>query len=175
MNKFQLTKSNMDLLSFKDRIKLVQNLVGGLGKQLTHKQAKSLVNELCSSKTYQNDIYCVHHFQKKQTNNYIWNMGFVDHMDYLSIKRIDKSPARSWTDFQNIKNELIEDGKDRYAVEIYPPEDRLVNTANQYHLWILPIGFDIGFGFKTRVTGDVGVNVEIDGLKFNTKQGEQNE
>jgi hypothetical protein len=173
MNKFQLVKSNMDMLSFKDRIKFVQKLVGGSGHQLTHQQAKKLVNELSRSKVYENDVYCVHHYQKKETNNYIWNESFQGHMDYLSIKRIDKKPARSWTDFQNIKNELIEDGQDRYAVEIYPPEDRLVNTANQYHLWILPLGFDIGFGFRARVVqGDHQSNIKMNGIEFTTKQGE---
>jgi hypothetical protein len=173
MEKFVLTRSNIEMLSFKDRIKFVQKLVGTTGRQLTRSEAKKLVNEVSQATTYENDVYCVHHYQKKQTNNYIWNESFQDHMDYLSIKRIDKKPARSWTDFQIIKNELIKDGQDRYAVEIYPPENRLVNTANQYHLWILPLGFDIGFGFKTRIVQENHMtNIDMNGINFTTKQGE---
>ena len=37
----------------------------------------------------------------------------------LMLKRIDKQPCRSWTHLQMIKNEIIEDGVNRYALEIY--------------------------------------------------------
>ena len=72
-----------------------------------------------------------------------------------------------------IKNEIIEDGVNRYALEIYPPENRLVNTANQYHIWVMPLGFDVGFGFRSRqVQEDYNSNIKINGMNFTTKQGE---
>ncbi len=41
----------------------------------------------------------------------------------------------SWDDLQEIKNSL---GFERtWMVEIYPPEDRVVNVANMRHLWLL--------------------------------------
>lgn len=53
---------------------------------------------------------------------------------------------RDWRHFQQIKNELI--GPNFEAFELYPLEARLVDAANQYHLWCfatpdihLPIGF----------------------------------
>jgi hypothetical protein len=68
---------------------------------------------------------------------------------HLSIKSIDKSPVHDWSDLQRIKNEII--GNENEAIEIYPAESRLVNMANQYHLWVfkdpnvrIPIGFNEG-------------------------------
>lgn len=67
-------------------------------------------------------------------------------MYHLSFKRLDKAPVHDWRDAQRIKNELI--GPEHEAFEIYPAESRLVDTANQYHLFVfadasvrLPVGF----------------------------------
>ena len=69
-------------------------------------------------------------------------------MDYahLSIKTHDRSPVRDWRDMQRIKNELC--GTTCEAVELYPNENRLVDMANQYHLWCLPPGMFSPFGFN---------------------------
>jgi hypothetical protein len=71
----------------------------------------------------------------------------------LSIKRRDRSPLHDWRDLQRIKNEVI--GLEREAVELYPAESRLVDTANQYWLWVLPDGdaLPVGFDFRA-VTED---------------------
>jgi hypothetical protein len=56
-------------------------------------------------------------------------------MHWLSIKRRDKAPIHDWRDLQRIKNDLI--GEENEAVELYPAESRLCDSANQYHLWVL--------------------------------------
>jgi hypothetical protein len=66
-------------------------------------------------------------------------------MIHLSIKRNDREPIHDWRVLQEIKNELV--GAEAEAVELYPAESRLVDTANQYHLWCLPPGQTYGFGF----------------------------
>lgn len=74
---------------------------------------------------------------------------------HLSIKRNDRQPVHDWRDMQAIKNMLC--GEAVEAIEIYPNTKRLVDSANQYHLWafvdqkpvngkgggppILPVGF----------------------------------
>lgn len=69
---------------------------------------------------------------------------------HLSIKRIDKRPCRDWRDFQRIKDELL--GRNCEAVELFPAQRRLVDTANQYHLWgFLSTEFQFPFGFEQRV------------------------
>jgi hypothetical protein len=56
-------------------------------------------------------------------------------MVWLSIRNQANTPIKDWRDLQRIKNELV--GEDHEAVELYPAESRLVDTANQYHLWCL--------------------------------------
>lgn len=66
----------------------------------------------------------------------------------LSIRRNDRKPARDWRDFQRIKNQLC--GPEREAVELYPAESRLMDTANQYYLWVFPLGVTVPVGFLSR-------------------------
>jgi hypothetical protein len=66
---------------------------------------------------------------------------------HLSIRRTDRGAARDWRDMQRIKNELV--GPEVEAVELYPAESRLVDAANQYHLWCFP-AFRFTFGFNQR-------------------------
>ncbi len=62
---------------------------------------------------------------------------------HLWIRRHDGAPTRSWADFQRIKNEVV--SPDRTAVEVFPAVDELVDSANMYHLWVLPAGFRLPF------------------------------
>ena len=59
-----------------------------------------------------------------------------------------------WRDLQRIKNELI--GRDREAVELYPAEARLVDTSNQYHLFVLPADASWPFGYGERDVSEGG-------------------
>jgi len=81
----------------------------------------------------------------------------------LSVKRRDKAPMRDWRNMQRIKNEVVSilasplwpgwawgRGEDCEAAELYPAEDRLVDCANQYHLWVLRPGVRFPFGFDSR-------------------------
>lgn len=69
---------------------------------------------------------------------------------HLSIKRLDQKPIRDWRHLQRIKNELV--GERHEAVELFPVESRLIDTANQYHLWVFgEPGTRWGFGFEERL------------------------
>jgi hypothetical protein len=75
----------------------------------------------------------------------------------LSIRRQDRGIARDWRDFQQIKNQLV--GADCEGIELYPAEDRLVDTATQWHIWCVPDPtFRFPFGYKSGrvVTGESG-------------------
>ncbi|HIE97829.1 MAG: hypothetical protein ABGZ53_30525 [Fuerstiella sp.] len=67
---------------------------------------------------------------------------------HLSIKRVDRGPAKDWRHFQQIKNDIL--GEEVEAIELFPAESRVVDTANQFHLWRKLPGerFEIGFDFK---------------------------
>ena len=43
-----------------------------------------------------------------------------------------------WRHLQQIKNEVF--GPEREAVQLHPAESRLVDTANEYWLWVYPAG-----------------------------------
>ncbi len=53
---------------------------------------------------------------------------------HLDIRRHDAGAVTSWQEFQRIKNELV--GPEHEAVELFPAESRLIDTSNQYHLWV---------------------------------------
>jgi hypothetical protein len=65
---------------------------------------------------------------------------------WLSIKRMDRESIHDWRHMQQIKNEVI--GSEREAVELYPRESRVVDNANQYHLYVAPEGCDWPVGFE---------------------------
>lgn len=68
-----------------------------------------------------------------------------DGITHLSIRNERNTAIRDWRDMQRIKNELTD--PEREAVELYPAESRLVDTSNQFHLWVAPPGaiFPIGW------------------------------
>ena len=72
--------------------------------------------------------------------------GTEDGAIHLSIRDNKRRAVRDWRHFQRIKNELA--GYEREAIEIFPPESQLVDTANQYHLFVLPKGISTPFTWK---------------------------
>lgn len=72
---------------------------------------------------------------------------------HLSIRRNDRGAARDWRDFQRIKNELV--GPETEAIEFFPAESRLVDAANQFHLWAFP-KYRFTVGFQNRDVRDHG-------------------
>lgn len=60
----------------------------------------------------------------------------------------DGSGDFTWADKQQIKDELF--GKNRTAIEVYPKEDRLVDVADVYHLWVFDKNFNLPFGIHPK-------------------------
>lgn len=63
----------------------------------------------------------------------------------LSIQRTEYSLRKkrfedgiTWDELQTIKSQV--GFGDRCALEVYPPDDRVVNVANIRHLFLLPVG-----------------------------------
>lgn len=88
---------------------------------------------------------------------------------HLSIKRLDRAAVHNWRHFQQIKNEIC--GDTREGFELYPDERRLVDNANQYHLWVLPEGVAVPVGFE----GGMVVRADDDVQAYNelTEKGRQ--
>jgi hypothetical protein len=77
----------------------------------------------------------------------------VDYYIVLSIKRLDRQPIMDWRHIQEIKNMLV--GPEHEAVQLFPAESRLVDSANQYWLFCLPNkGERWPFGFDQRLVDD---------------------
>lgn len=69
-------------------------------------------------------------------------------MVHLSIKTHSKSERHDWRDFQRIKNELC--GTEAEGVELYPAEKRLMDEANQFHMYVIAPGNRFPFGEQER-------------------------
>lgn len=70
---------------------------------------------------------------------------------HLSIKTHDKAAYHDWRDFQRIKDEIC--GPEFEAVEIYPQARYLVDTSNQYHLWVF-LEHRLELGFTERLVAE---------------------
>ena len=100
-------------------------------------------------KIYLNNLYQVAVYEHEETEHFpaYW---------HLSIKRVDRSAKHDWRHLQRIKNELC--GIENEGVELYPAESRLVDTANQFHLWVFcnpTMRFQFGFTERAVSEGDV--------------------
>lgn len=74
-------------------------------------------------------------------------VGKVEHVAITSAAgcgKCDGSGDIPWAVKMQIKNELF--GEKRAAIEVYPPQDRLVDAADTYHLWVFEKGFKMPFG-----------------------------
>ena len=80
-------------------------------------------------------------------------------MWHLSIKRHDREPFHDWRVMQRIKNAIC--GPEAEGVELYPAESRLVDTSNQYHLWVVVGGVRFPFGWTERAVIDADVELPI--------------
>jgi len=67
-----------------------------------------------------------------------------DGLVQISYHRHDRAAVRDWRHGQQIKNETM--GPLRWAVELYPSERDLMDTSNEYHLWVMPVGTPMPFG-----------------------------
>lgn len=104
----------------------------------------AIIVEEGSHPCYVNDVYQVSVRQLEATEH----MGPMVH---LSIRRLDREPVHDWRDFQEIKNQLV--GPECEGVELYPAESRLMDTANQYHLWVFKDPtYRIPFGYACNRT-----------------------
>jgi hypothetical protein len=113
--------------------------------RMTEKQAKYEYARRRKEEVWVNDLYQVSVDRDSDLNR--TGTPCV----HLSIKRRDKLSMHDWRHLQQIKNELV--GPEVEAIEIYPAESRVVDTANQYHLWCFP-GQHIPIGWGERLVVD---------------------
>ena len=87
------------------------------------------VATLMPDETWGNERYTanVHYLDGKRD-------GFVE----IAVHNHNRTPPVPWRHLQQIKNEVV--GPDREAVQLFPAEDRLLDTANEYWIYVYPTG-----------------------------------
>jgi hypothetical protein len=99
---------------------------------------------------FKNSRYQVHIHRMKAKND-------APDLLHLSFKRLDSGIFIPYRDKMRIKDELI--GSEYEAIEIYPARSREVDSANQYHLWIIDDStYRFPFGFSTRMVTEESVD-----------------
>ena len=64
----------------------------------------------------------------------VFSRGGIDH---LLVRRHDAQPIHDWKALLGVVHELY---PGRWAYECFPPEGKVVDQANIYHLWVMPDG-----------------------------------
>jgi len=135
----------------KERIASIQaqNIVM-LG-ECTWAEAKQQYNRLAADEIWVNDKY-----QVNIDRSVIGPEG--THWIHLSIKTHGKTAEHDWREFQQIKDELV--GPEFEGIELYPATERVVDTSNQFHIWVLadpelrfPVGWTEGLVSDTESHG----------------------
>jgi hypothetical protein len=110
---------------------------------------KEVVERALAKEYWNNDKYQVSVFDAETDPDFpaMW---------HVSVKRHDRYPIFNWRDIQTMKNELF--GPEHEAVQLFPAESRLVDGANQYHLYVLKeAGLRFPFGFTNRAVTDSAI------------------
>ena len=94
--------------------------------------------------------------QSTDANGRLTKEGWI----HLSIRRNDRKAECDWRIFQRIKNDIA--GEEREAVQLFPAMRRVLDTANQYHLWVAPKECVIGIG---QMNGEVSEIVNGKGVQ----------
>lgn len=97
---------------------------------------------LAEGKLWKNNLYTVAVYDNGED-------GKGGRFLHLSIKRNDREVIHDWRHLQRIKTEIC--GPEAEGMELYPAESRVVDMANQYHLWVFTKN-RVGFGFRTSGT-----------------------
>lgn len=133
-------------------------LNGGLASVMTDEQIEAQIAKAQRADIFLNDTYVVSvHAERAGEPG---ADGLFPALAHLSIRRQDRGDEFPWRDLQCIKNDLL--GFEAECIEIFPAESRLVDTANQRHLWCfgnmdltkLPAAFvsdRLPCGFNTRL------------------------
>lgn len=66
-------------------------------------------------------------------------------VEHLWVRRTDGKVFYDWQTIQRIKNELAIDGFNRTGIQVFPPQEEVLDAFNWYHLWVLPPAFELPF------------------------------
>ena len=122
------------------------------GYSMTRKQAKAVIKDTTPDILFINELYVVSVFKNESHG-----LGPDAEVWHLSIRRQDREAIHDWRHFQQIKNEIC--GTEREGLELYPAESRVLDAANQYHLYVIMndgVQVPVGYGSGGRDERDLG-------------------
>ncbi len=109
-----------------------------------------------SAEEFETTVAAVRQSRRKEKVflNDLYQVLTTDHPEFglieLSIRRLDRQVIRNWRALQQIKNMIV--GPEHEGFEIFPAESKLVDSANQYYLWVFTDPkYRFPFGFQERV------------------------
>ena len=94
---------------------------------------------------------------KRVTENGLFVVMFRDvqtewgPMIHAWIRTAAQATDLTWAEKQRIKDEVF--GRERTAIEVFPPRSELVDAADLFHLWVFPPGFSLPFTLADRNKG----------------------
>jgi hypothetical protein len=101
-------------------------------------------------------------------------LGKVEHVCITSVNGCGKSDGSGdipWAVKQEIKNDLF--GEKRCAIEVFPTQNRLVDMADCYHLWVFEKGFELPFGIHPKDKKTTPVNRGSTRMRCVTSDGRE--
>ena len=102
----------------------------------TKAQAKKYLRDHNKEERWSNNIYRAE-VHRKHNHPLMSNYGLsVGQVIEVAITRHDREAIHDWRHLQYIKNDVL--GEEVEAVELYPRESRLMDTANTYWLYAIP-------------------------------------
>jgi hypothetical protein len=151
MSIVQLMNSYRKSNDLQGRTKLIMGLMKQHGKPVTYNQARKIAKQQMRDdvpyEVFGDYLVKVRHGEK--ADQIVLNPDWMGQCSWLSIKHKENKPHSDWATFQAMKNHFC--GPEREAVMLYPGESRLVDMADQYHVFVLPEGCVMPFGWLGRM------------------------
>ena len=120
----------------------------GIPEEEAIRRVAEAIDAAARDEIWLNDRYVVH----LDRDPFVTGTAGLEGSLHISVRRTDRKAVHDWRDLQRIKDQLA--GPDREAIEVYPAASRLVDTANQFHLWVLPEGEHVPYGWFRRFVSD---------------------
>tara|TARA_R100000656_G_scaffold105657_1_gene77786 strand:+ start:335 stop:856 length:522 start_codon:yes stop_codon:yes gene_type:complete len=151
----KLLKHEIKDITWQDVMEMAKNQNNIVGSKIliTKSKCKKLAREFNNDQQekWRNDIYTATVRKLKPKEHGFTGIEITE----ISISRLDGKAVHDWRHIQWLKNDVV--GTEIDAIEMYPKESKLVDTANQYWLYAFTQGLDFPLvpkGFTTRVVSD---------------------
>lgn len=134
---------------------LIQQGLGDVPKEDQERLAEESYQYQKRSEKWENSKYKVTFDKQCDHVHPDWPKGLK--CWYISFSMKDGGHLLDWREIQEIKNQVV--GEEHEAVMLFPKDSRCMDTANQFHLYIIgdkDQEFPIGWQCPKAISDDVG-------------------